>query len=442
MSARSLPHLLACIYNTPLMVTEQKLEAVLAALPEILAARAELRISHGEDDDERKRPTYGYRIKDGVATVPVHGVLVRRAGQVTPKSEPLQSYERLSQILNSAVADQRVRGLLMDIDSPGGESGQALQLASEIRRLAQTKPIWSMANDDAMSAAYGLASGAHRIWITPTSGVGSIGTIAVHTDRTAADQSEGVKYTFVHAGDRKLDFTSHRPLNPVARERLQQEVNRLQSIFVDTVAAHRGLPPGRVAETQGGMLFGHEAISAGLADQVGTPAEAHAALAAYVTPSRVRSSAAMSQTTEQPGGEQPQPVQQQPAPQPQPVQQPAPQPQPAPPPPPPVAAHNDAPEVTNIVTMARQDERARAVEIVSACQLAHRPELAETLLRTEMTAEQARRHLLSLEAADSAARRVTPTSSATIEAAGPQPHPPINTAEAFATHRRQAAGRG
>lgn len=458
MSARTLPHVLSALYNAPLMVSPRKLETVLAAIPSILSARGEVRIVRmdSEDDEDRpRRPTYGYRIKDGVATVPVHGVLVRRAGQISPDSEPLQSYENLSRVIASAVSDQRVRGLLLDVDSPGGESGQALQLAADIRRQSQVKPIWAVANDDALSAAYGLAAGAARLWITPTSSVGSIGTLAVHTDRTAADAAEGVKYTFVHAGQRKIDFTSHRPLAATARDRLQAEVDRQQAMFVDSVAGHRGISSEGVIGTQAGLFFGPEAISAGLADQIGTPAEAHAALAAYVTPQRTRSSAMSAQQNaqdqkpeqerdpppaDQPQGQppkpagqpQPQPAPEQPKPAPQPQGQPQQQPQPEQP-----QTAASAIDVTNVVTMARESQRDRDVEIVAACQLASRGDLADMLLRSDMTAEQARRYLLTQNAEQSAAHRVVPSSAhAGANTGGPTMPPPIKAEEAYRTHRK------
>lgn len=448
--SRTLSRLLSGLWNTPLMVTEAKLEAVVAALPAILAQRAPgIRFDDGEMPEmpaRPTRPTHGYSIRDGVATVPVHGVLVRRAGQINPQSEPLQSYEGLGGILNRAVSDQRVRGLLLDMDSPGGESGQALDLARQIRQLSQVKPIWSVANDEAMSAAYGIASAAHRLWVTPTSGVGSIGVVAMHTDRTAQDAREGVKYNFVHAGRRKVDFTEHAPLSVDARQRLQAEVDRLQAMFVDTVAAHRGLSPAAVSGTEAGLLFGPEAVAAGLADQVGSPADAHAALAAYVTPSRTRSSAMSSQQadpTPAPAPEAPPPPQVTPQPQPtQPAAPPAvpepPQQQPSPAQPP-QQPHPEqaASDLTNVVGMAVQSERARGIEIIAACQLAHRPGLAEQLVRSDMTAEQARRHLLALDAQEGAAVRVTPTATAGTQAAGPQLPQPINSAEAFSTHRQQ-----
>ena len=92
-------------------------------------------------------------------------------------------------------------------------------------------------------AAYAIASAASRVYVTQTAGVGSIGVIAMHVDQSARDAQEGYRYTAITAGDQKNDFSPHQPLDKEASVRLQAEVDRLYSIFVDHVAVMRNLEP-------------------------------------------------------------------------------------------------------------------------------------------------------------------------------------------------------
>jgi ClpP class serine protease len=146
-----------------------------------------------------------------------------------------------------------VRAILLDVDSPGGETGGVFDLADRIRAASRVKPVWAVANDMAFSAAYALASAAERVFVSRTSGVGSIGVIALHADQSAKDEQDGVRYTTVFAGARKNDLNPHAPLSDEAFAGLEAEVNRVYDLFVGTVAQHRG-SPRLVRATRGALL--------------------------------------------------------------------------------------------------------------------------------------------------------------------------------------------
>ena len=433
--SRALPFLLARVFNTPLLVVPARLDAFLVGLPALLGARG-----NGTEDappidallqdgdgapppDAQPRRGPGYSIRDGVATLPLHGVLVRRAGQMTPDCTPLMSYETIAKRLQSAVRNPAVRGIMLDIDSPGGEAGGVFDLAREIRRTDAIKPVWASANDDAFSAAYALASGARRIWTTGTGGLGSIGVVALHADQSLQDAREGLRYSYVHAGARKIDGHPHAPLSPEAHARIQTEVDRLHEVFVKTVAEHRRLTQKAVRATEAGLYFGPEAKAAGLADEVGTPEEAARALAAHVAPVS-RRPAAMSEHSDTPA-----------------PQAAAPQgaveaaPPPAPPAQPAPAAAPDATVVTFAAAHRQGGERAAA--IMELCLTANRPQIAAELVRGDLTIEQVQRHLLDLAAAAAAAAVVIPISTETPVRAGPPLPKPITSAESFAFMQQQ-----
>jgi signal peptide peptidase SppA len=281
---RALPHILARIFGPPLLIAPARLEPLLKGLQAAMLQRGSVEVSPSSADpaspsppgEERPR---GYTISRGVATLPIHGVLVRRAGQIAPDSTLLQSYENLGRVVRSAHRDSRVRGILLDIDSPGGEAGGVFDLADQVRQAGQTKPVWAIANDDSLSAAYAIAASAERIWTTQTGALGSLGCWALHADQSAFDAHEGVHYTYIFRGARKIDAHPHAALSGEAQAAIQGEVDRLYTKLIDQVAKHRRTEPARLQATEAAVYYGEHALERGLADRLGTIDEAHAALA-------------------------------------------------------------------------------------------------------------------------------------------------------------------
>ncbi len=256
-----LPHLAARLFGTPLLVHRAKLDVILAVLGERLnlaAPAADLAIPV-----PRVTPAQ----PSGIAVIPIHGTLVKRVLGMEAASG-LTSYGGIAQEIDAALADPQVQGILLDIDSPGGEASGSFELARKIRHAATQKPLWAVANDAAYSAAYALAASAQRLIVTETGGIGSIGVIALHIDQSAKDAQEGYRYTAVTAGTHKNDFSPHHPLSDAAKAELQTEVDRLYGLFVEHVAAMRSLDADAVRATEAGLYFGANAITAGLADAV------------------------------------------------------------------------------------------------------------------------------------------------------------------------------
>lgn len=258
-----LPHLASRLFGTPLLVHRAKLDVILAVLGD------RLNIQPPAADMALPGPRNMSSATPGIAVIPVHGTLVKRTAGLDAASG-LTSYTELAAMLDSALADPQVAGILLDIDSPGGEASGSFELARRIREASAVKPVWAVANDAAYSAAYAIGSAASRLIVSETGGVGSIGVIALHIDQSVKDANDGYRYTAVTAGTHKNDFSPHQPLTDEAKAELQAEVDRLYGLFVDHVAAMRTLATDDVRFTEAGLFFGANAIAAGLADAVGT----------------------------------------------------------------------------------------------------------------------------------------------------------------------------
>jgi signal peptide peptidase SppA len=257
-----LPHLAGRLIGTPLLLARAKLDVLLAVLGERIGA-PQVSVAAFE-------PVIApsVRTQASIAVIPVFGTLVRRTHGLEAASG-LTSYAELSARLQAATVDPAIRGILLEIDSPGGEAGGVFELAEQVRALAQLKPVWAVVVDSALSAAYAIAAAAHRVVVTRTAGVGSIGVIAMHVDQSTRDAQQGYRYTPVLAGAYKADLSPHAALAPEALTRLQREVDRLHDLFVDHVALMRGLDANAIRATEAGLYFADDAVRVGLADAVG-----------------------------------------------------------------------------------------------------------------------------------------------------------------------------
>ena len=273
-----LPHLAARLFGVPLAIHRPKLDVILS----VLGARiglADLAAPVGYTPAARALgPPSGK-----VAVIPIHGTLVRRTSGIEAESG-LASYTGIAAQLDAALASPEIAAILLDIDSPGGESGGVFDLADRIRAASEVKPVWAVANDMAFSAAYALASAATRVFVARTGGVGSIGVIAMHVDQSVKDAQDGVRYTAVFAGERKNDLNPHEPISNEAHAVLKAEVDRIYDLFVETVARHRGLDADAVRATEAGLFFGPDAVATGLADAVGSLDDALTQLTQSLSP--------------------------------------------------------------------------------------------------------------------------------------------------------------
>ncbi|QTD44978.1 S49 family peptidase [Ottowia testudinis] len=275
-----LPHLASRLYGMPLLIHRHKLDTILSVLGARVNWSASPAMLGATDFQPKVRdPTPG--AESGVAVIPVYGTLVRRTVGLEAASG-LTSYTALAQQLAAAVADPAVRGIVLDIDSPGGEAGGVFDLADQIRAACKVKPVWAVANDMAFSAAYALAAAAQRIVLPRTGGVGSVGVIALHVDQSVRDARDGLHYRAITAGAHKNDLSPHAPLSGDAESALQAEVNRLYDLFAQGVALHRNLTVDAVKATEAGLFFGNDAVSCGFADAVGTLDDAMAEMAALL----------------------------------------------------------------------------------------------------------------------------------------------------------------
>ncbi len=293
-----LSHLAARIFNTPLLIHPDKLDAILyaigdrigfdtALLPPLVRTEtpAPKRDMVALKVGGKNSSLSGVEGNVTIGIIPVFGTLAHRADFIDAMSG-VRSYESLRADYRKAQADKSFDAVAFEMASPGGEGHGLFDLVDEIKRTsASGKPTFAIVNEYAYSACYAIASACDQIFLTRTSGLGSIGVIARHADYSAKNEKDGVKYTTMFVGDRKNDFSRDAPLSDQAMQVLQESLVKSYDLFVATVAANRKMAEKAVRATQAGIYEGQAAIDAGLADAVLSFDEALHRIAKTVKPS-------------------------------------------------------------------------------------------------------------------------------------------------------------
>lgn len=228
-----------------------------------------------DDWRARYRP---YNVVDGVLQIPVKGVLLH--------DFPWQygawatGYEYIWQAFKRGQADGNVRGIALIEDTPGGMVAGCFDLVDRIYATENRKPLRSFAMESAYSAGYAIASVADSITVSRTGGVGSIGVVTMHVDVSKALDKMGLKITFIHFGKHKVDGNAYEPLPADVEKRIQARIDELGEVFVASVARNRGMDAQAIRDTEALCFTATEAVSNGLADQIGSLDDAVAAFAA------------------------------------------------------------------------------------------------------------------------------------------------------------------
>ncbi|EJU2195212.1 S49 family peptidase, partial [Escherichia coli] len=217
-------------------------------------------------------------VVNGIAVLPVTGTLVHRLGGMRPFSG-MTGYDGIVACLQQAMADSQVRGILLDIDSPGGQAAGAFDCADMIYRLRQQKPVWALCNDTACSAAMLLASACSRRLVTQTSRIGSIGVMMSHVSYAGHLAQAGVDITLIYSGAHKVDGNQFEALPAEVRQDMQQRIDAARRMFAEKVAMFTGLSVDAVTGTEAAVFEGQSGIEAGLADELVNASDAISVMA-------------------------------------------------------------------------------------------------------------------------------------------------------------------
>ncbi|MGI0129701.1 MAG: signal peptide peptidase SppA [Thermoplasmata archaeon] len=181
-----------------------------------------------------------------------------------------RSVEPYLRLLRGLRERRRVKGVLLDISSGGGEAIASTDLYLGVKRLDAVKPVVASVGSIAASGAYMAALGARRIFAYPESAVGSIGVIFPHFAVRDLLRRLGVSVELLHVGVHKDAYQGYRPLTDEERSKLQAVAQESYDEFVGLVARERKRPVEEVrALATGEFWTGARSLQLGLVDALG-----------------------------------------------------------------------------------------------------------------------------------------------------------------------------
>ena len=188
-------------------------------------------------------------------------------------SGPIGSRIRSSEygwIFDGLRRNNRVKSVLLVVDSPGGSSTDSGYLQSSIAKLSETKPVVAFVQGVAASGAYMAASPATRIIAIPSALVGSIGVISVMPILRGFLDRLGINIEVVKSGRLKDMGSFHREPTDEERKKEQELSDEIYNEFVDSVAKFRKLGNEQVRSFATGEIFtAKKALQLGLVDELG-----------------------------------------------------------------------------------------------------------------------------------------------------------------------------
>jgi len=288
-----MPMIAARLFGAPLMAEPTKAGIVARAFgPRVLGGDVVVAgdVNMGVLNEPLRSATDGWgdqiyrgpeKITDRIGFVAIEGVLVNK-GTWIGKACGETSYEAISIQVADLAADTAIRGVVLEIDSFGGEVDGAFACAADIAALSAVKPTIAILTDHACSAGYLLASAARSIIIPATGYAGSIGVISLHASYAAALDKAGIAVTVLRAGEKKARPTEFEAMTEAEYAERIAELEELRGEFAAAVARHRGGRMTRDAAlaTEAAIYRGQKAVDIGLCDAVARPKDALAAFMA------------------------------------------------------------------------------------------------------------------------------------------------------------------
>ena len=203
-----------------------------------------------------------------MAIIDVIGATFKRANLFTAMSGAT-SYEIIRADFQAAIDDPKVKGIMLNIDSPGGEASGTGELAAAVAAARGKKPITAYVGGMGASAGYWLASAADRVVIDSQAILGSIGVQwAMKGDAPESDKTAKT-YTFISS---QSPLKNASPETEAGAKQLQSAVDAMAAVFYEAVAMNRGVDIETALNNfgKGGIFVGKDAVKAGLADELGS----------------------------------------------------------------------------------------------------------------------------------------------------------------------------
>lgn len=196
-----------------------------------------------------------------IAVVHIDGVLSYRSSFFKAWFG-MDTYNSIGDTLDELVADESVKGIVLSIDSPGGQVSGVSDLAEKIFNIRGQKPINAHCAGSICSAAYWIGSACDKVILSEVAEAGSIGCLAI-LNQDASNKVSVIRSNL--SKNKALD-----PNTPEGRSAEEKTLDSMATVFIQSVAKYRGISFDEVLANfgQGSVFVGKEAVEIGMADEV------------------------------------------------------------------------------------------------------------------------------------------------------------------------------
>lgn len=203
--------------------------------------------------------------EDAIAVVYAQGIIWGGEGDETYIGE-----QSLKRALGGIRKDDKIKAVVLRIDSPGGSALTSELIWREIELTKQKKPVVVSMGNTAASGGYYIACGANRIFAEPTTITGSIGVFGQLPNLAQLSKNLGIKSQLVQTHKNAADYSVFEPIQDNFKEVVTQSIESVYSTFLNRVAQGRKMTIEQVdAVAQGRVWSGADALKNGLIDEIG-----------------------------------------------------------------------------------------------------------------------------------------------------------------------------
>ncbi|HWP86224.1 MAG TPA: signal peptide peptidase SppA [Terriglobia bacterium] len=212
----------------------------------------------------------GWTAGQRIAVVYAVGDIIAGEDHISPLSGKTLGSETMAETLETVGEDDSIKGVVVRIDSPGGDAFASDDIWRRMNRLSEKKPLVFSMSDVAASGGYYLAMTGDPIVAEPGTITGSIGIVYGKLNLKGLYDKLGIHKEVIARGEYSRLDSDYGPYTPAERERVRQLMNRFYQDFLSKVAAARNMTAEEVeAVAQGRVWTGAQAQANGLVDELG-----------------------------------------------------------------------------------------------------------------------------------------------------------------------------
>ncbi len=231
-----------------------------------------VKVSVFEEPGPLKEQTVSGYGRDKVLLMEVSGVILEGSHRILAGLKTATSPARIKEELDKAAKDDRVKAVVVKINSPGGTVAASDVILHELKEFKAKRgvPVVVCLQGLATSGGYYVAQAGDTIIAYPTCITGSIGVLAMKLNLKGLMDKVGVEEDLVKTGPWKDFWSPFRPASPQEKEMMQQVVDSFYRTFVGVVAEGRKLSLKEVMAAADGRIFtADQALDLKLVDKLG-----------------------------------------------------------------------------------------------------------------------------------------------------------------------------